>query len=345
MARQRREDTGNDVELRDPFGRRINYLRVSVTDRCNLRCVYCMPPQGVPWRPREEMLTFDEIVRVIEAAAQQGVSKVRLTGGEPLIRKGIVELVRSVAVIPGIQEVSMTTNGLLLERFAEDLKAAGLRRVNVSLDTLRPERFARMTRFGDFSVVWRGILAAEAAGLTPIKLNIVVVRGLNDEEVVDMARLTFERPWNVRFIELMPLGNEGDWGPGLPPPGTRFVPMREVAARVAELGELEPVEGPVGNGPARIYRLPGAVGTIGFITPITQHFCETCNRLRLTSDGRLRPCLLNEGEVDVRAALRRGASREELQDILRQVVACKPQSHRLDEHIVPHGRPMSALGG
>jgi len=333
------------VELRDSFGRKIDYLRVSVTDRCNLRCVYCMPPQGIPWQPRQEILSFEEILRVVEAAVGLGISKVRLTGGEPLARKGVVELVRAVAAIPGLQDLSMTTNGVLLEHLAQDLAEAGLRRVNISVDTLQPDRFARITRFGDFAVVWRGVLAAEAAGLTPIKLNTVVVRGLNDDEVIDLARLTLDHDWYVRFIELMPVGNEGDWGPGLPAPGTRFVPMREVEARVARLGVLEPVEGPVGNGPARVYRLPGARGMIGFITPVSQHFCETCNRLRLTANGRLRPCLLNEGEVDVRTALRQGASKQELQELLRQAVACKPRSHRLEEHILPHDRGMSAIGG
>lgn len=330
---------------RDSFGRVIDYLRISVTDRCNLRCVYCMPPQGVPWRPREEILRYEEIIRIVQAAAELGVRKLRLTGGEPLVRLDLPDLVAALASIPGIEEVSLTTNGVLLDHLAEPLAAAGLARVNVSLDTLQPERFARITRFGRLDQVWRGIEAAERAGLTPIKINMVVIRNLNDDEIEDFARLTFSRPWNVRFIELMPVKNEDDWGMDFPSAGERFVPVAEMRERLAALGELTPVHGLRGNGPAQIYRLPEAVGTIGFINPVSQHFCDSCNRLRLTADGWLRPCLLHDGEVNLRPALREGADIAELQTLIMQTVQGKPRSHQLPQHVVPRDRGMSAIGG
>jgi len=329
----------------DKYGRAIDYLRVSVTDRCNLRCVYCMPLEGVPWKPRGDILSLEQIAQIVEAAAGLGFQKVRLTGGEPLVRKGIVHLVESIATIPGIEEVAMTTNATLLSHLADDLATAGLTRVNVSLDTLRPDRFRRITRLGNLDLAWQGIAAAERAGLSPLKINVVVVRGLNDDEIAEFAQLTYGNAWHVRFIELMPVGNGLDWGPNMPAADKRFVPATEMQNRLADLGTLEPASGPHGNGPARYYRLAGAQGTVGFISPLSQHFCATCNRLRLTADGRLRPCLFSERGVRVKPALDAGADLGDLQTLIRQAVGIKP----LERPPMPTAgvaeQAMSLLGG
>ena len=346
--------------LRDGFNRPINYLRISVTDRCNFRCFYCMPKDGVPFKSHEEILTYEEIALVVRAAADLGITKVRLTGGEPLVRYGFVNLVKMLAKIPGIDDLAMTTNGVLLAQHAVALKQAGLRRVNVSLDTLNPERFARITGVAAFDKVLAGIEAAEAAGLTPVKINVVAVKGVNDDEIIDFARLTLRRNWNVRFIELMPLG----CAPASNADG--YLPVQEIKEIVGTVGTLDPyppvvqVQKPSGregesglatptcldgNGPARYYRLPGAVGTIGFISPVSEHFCFNCNRLRLTSDGRLRPCLLWDDEIDVRSALRAGATADEIRQLLVDAVIMKPKGHRLEEQIAPAGRTMSEIGG
>ncbi len=337
-------------ELYDAFGRRIDYLRLSVTDRCNLRCVYCMPPAGIEWKPRSEILSFEEIVQVVSVAAKLGIRKVRLTGGEPLVRRDLPQLVRAIARISGIEDISLTTNGMLLEKLAAPLAEAGLRRVNISLDTLDPHTFRRLTRLGDIERLWRGVEAAERAGLTPLKFNTVVIRGVNDAELPALARLTLEHPWHVRFIELMPVGNEGDWGEGFPPPEQRYVPVQEMLATLAPLGLL-PDPGPVGNGPARTLRIPGAPGTVGFISPLGEHFCGACNRLRLTADGRLRPCLLLDREVSVREALREehgtAARDEAIAALIRQAVALKPPGHGLTVTAsgFPQNRTMCQIGG
>jgi cyclic pyranopterin phosphate synthase len=327
----------------DAYQRPISYLRISVTDRCNLRCIYCMPPQGVPWQPHEEILRYEEIETVVRAAARLGISKVRLTGGEPLVRLGLVELVRMIAQIPGIDDLAMTTNGTLLARYAAELAAAGLRRVNISLDTLRPERFQLITRFGNLEDVLAGMEAARGAGLHPIKINTVVMRGLNDDEVVDLARRTVEEGWHVRFIELMPLVTDdamyGRWQ-------EHVITAREIRRCIEDvLGPLEPAALEVGNGPARYYRLPGAHGTVGFITPLSEHFCYGCNRLRLTADGHLRPCLLSDYEIDLRTPLRQGADVSEIEALLLSGISNKPQRHHLDERVLPEGRLMSEIGG
>ena len=327
----------------DAYNRPISYLRISVTDRCNLRCVYCMPPEGVVCRPHEEILRYEEIEAVVRAAAGLGISKIRLTGGEPLVRLGVVGLVRSLARIPGVDDLAMTTNGVLLSRYAADLAEAGLQRVNVSLDTLRPERFQRITRLGRLEDVLAGMKAARRAGLEPVKINTVVIRGMNDDEAVDLARKTMEVGWNVRFIEPMPVGNgvlaDGEWR-------ERVVTGREIRQRIeAALGELKPAKMSVGNGPARYYRLPGARGTLGFITPISEHFCYRCNRLRLTADGQLRPCLLSDYEIDLRTPLRQGADVEQIKELLLQGIESKPMQHHLDECRMPEKRVMSEIGG
>jgi cyclic pyranopterin phosphate synthase len=327
----------------DAYNRPISYLRISVTDRCNLRCIYCMPPNGVPSRAHEEILRYEEIETVVRAATELGISKVRLTGGEPLVRLGIVDLVRMLAHIPGVDDLSMTTNGILLSRYAADLAEAGLQRLNVSLDTLRPERFRRITRLGQLKDVLAGMEAAWQAGLEPVKVNTVVIRGMNDDEVVDLARKTIEAEWNVRFIEWMPVGNdimvESKWH-------EQIVTGQEIRQRIeTELGVLEPAQVSAGGGPARYYRLPDAKGTLGFITPISEHFCYQCNRLRLTADGRLRPCLLSDYEIDLRTPLRQGASLTEIRELLIHSIRAKPERHHLDESASPRERAMSEIGG
>jgi len=323
----------------DAFNRSISYLRISVTDRCNLRCVYCMPEEGVPQRSHSEILRYEEILLVVRAAASLGISKVRLTGGEPLVRLGLVDLVRELAAIPGVDDLAMTTNGTLLTRYADELAAAGLQRVNISLDTLRPERFTQITRRGQLADVLAGIEAAKTAGLTPVKINTVVVRGLNDDELLDFARLTQNDEWHVRFIELMPIGANVGWAKD------GYLPVAEMQSRIeTTLGVLEPVK-LRGSGPARYYRLPGGKGTVGFISPVSEHFCYQCNRLRLTADGRLRPCLLSDYEIDLRTPLRAGAGEKEIVQLLTAAIGNKPEGHHLAAGKAPRGRTMSEIGG
>lgn len=328
-----------DGPLKDRFGRIINYLRISLTDACNLRCVYCMPEQMV-FRPRNELLQGYEILAIVRAAAQLGAVKIRLTGGEPTIRPGIVELVRAIAAVPGIRQVAMTTNGLLLAELAEPLAQAGLRGLNVSIDTLDPAKFKRITRWGDLGRVWDGVTAAEAAGLHPLKINAVVTRGFNEDEVAALARLTIDRPWHVRFIELMPFGSVAGFQQ------ESVVTSAETRARIeAELGPLHRVA--TGNiaDPARPYRLAGARGLIGFISSVSEPFCAGCNRFRLTADGKLRLCLLRDAEVDLLTPLRNGCTVDELQAIIRDAVWNKPWGHGLPQGIVPQQRVMSQIGG
>lgn len=298
-------------------------MRISVTDRCNLRCIYCMPPEGMPWIPHEDVLTFEEIERMVRATAMVGMHKIRITGGEPLVRRDLVSLVARLAAIPGIEDIAMTTNAILMPRFARDLAQAGLKRINVSLDTLRHERFLRICRSDCLDKVLEGIEAAEKAGLAPIKINAVVLRGINEDEVLDLARLTIRRPWHVRYIEAMPLdGNLAVEEKG-------FISADEIMEMLGELGGLEECSGPNGNGPARYYRLPGALGTIGVISPMSHFYCESCNRVRLTADGRLRLCLFDDNEVDLRSPLRAGASAEEIAEIFRRAILTKPERHHL----------------
>lgn len=326
----------------DAFGRAITYLRISVTDRCNLRCVYCMPKEGLERQPRGNQLSVDEIVGVVKAAARGGVKRVRLTGGEPLIHPRIVEIAHRIASIHGIEEVSLTTNAILLERLARPLADAGLKRVNISLDSLNADKFRRITRGGDLNRVWRGIAAAERAHLAPLKLNTVVVRGINADEMPALAHLTIENDWHVRFIEVMPIGSVQDWGEGFPAPDERYVSVQEMHAALSAFN-LQPVASAMGNGPARTYRIPGALGTIGFISPLGEHFCQSCNRLRLTSDGRLRPCLLVPAEISLRGAVRNGRS---LEDLLLQAIAAKPERHDVFiGHPAASQRGMSQIGG
>ncbi len=323
----------------DQFGRRLSYLRVSVTDACNLRCVYCMP-EDMTFRPRHELMSDEEILTIVRLMAELGITKVRLTGGEPTIRPRIVEIVRQIARIPGIRDLAMTTNAILLAQLAEPLARAGLQRVNISLDTLDPKKFRFITRRGDLSQVWAGIEAAEAAGLKPLKLNVVVTRGFNDGEVVDLAKLTLDRDWDVRFIELMPFGSEAEFAQ------TAVVRATEIRERIeAALGPMHPVPGHDPRDPARPYRLMGARGTLGFINSISEPFCSACNRLRLTADGKLRLCLLRDGEFDILTPLRAGVPLEELKQAILDAAYTKPWGHGLPEGIIPQSRLMNQIGG
>jgi cyclic pyranopterin phosphate synthase len=340
----------------DSFGRRIDYLRISVTDRCNLRCVYCMPPDGVPWRAPNEILTFEEIERFAEAAVEEGISKIRLTGGEPLVRKGIVDHVARLRSITGIEAIAVTTNGILLPRYAKDLVAAGLSRVNISLDTLDPGVYKQITRGGRLEDALAGIEAAFDAGMAPVKVNGVVVRSL-DQDLLSFARMTLDRPLHIRFIEYMPVGGEGEPTTGGACSSETavgawtiedHVPSDEIVARLsaegiaAGLGALEPVArdaAPGGWGPATYYRFPGAVGTIGVISPLSHHFCAECNRLRLTADGKLRTCLFSDDELDAREVLRNGG---DVRALIRAALAAKPESHNMRVGTL---RRMSQIGG
>jgi len=301
-----------------------------------------MPKEGLQWQPRAEQLSVDEMVRVVETAAQGGVRRVRLTGGEPLVHPQIIEIVRRIASMPSIEEVSLTTNAMLLELLAQPLADSGLRRVNVSLDSLNADKFKRITRGGQLDRVWRGIAAAERVHLAPIKLNTVIVRRLNDDEIPALAQLTKEHNWHVRFIEVMPIGNAQDWGEGFPAPNERYVSVQEMRNHLSTF-DLQPVTAPIGNGPARTYCIPDALGTIGFISPLGEHFCQNCNRLRLTSDGKLRSCLVIPAEVSLRDAARQGRP---LESYFERAIAQKPEHHDL-QVAMPAGsqRGMSQIGG
>lgn len=328
--------------LKDSWGRKITYLRISVTDRCNFRCVYCMPPEGLVWQPHSAIMSYEEIAELVRVAAAQGVKRVRLTGGEPLVRADLPLLIRMLADIPGIEDLSLTTNATLLERYAVELAQAGLNRVNISLDTLNAEKFAQITRGGSLERVIRGIDAAERAGLLPIKINAVAMRGINDDEFFDLARLTTDHPWHLRFIELMPLGNQKPWGPEFPSPQQAFISIQEIFDLLSPLG-LVPEDGLAGSGPAIEYRLAGGIGKIGFISPLSEHtFCQRCNRLRLTADGYLRPCLMSNQEIPVLPTLRSGKS---VLPVLQEAVAAKPESHKLATESAPEGRKMIQIGG
>ena len=324
--------------ISDSFQRPINYLRISVTDRCNLRCLYCMPREGISLVPHANLLTYEEIDVVVRAAAEMGINKVRLSGGEPLIRLGLVNLIKMLSQIEGIEDISLTTNGTLLASQAAELKEAGLRRVNISLDSLKRQRFEDITGYDKLPEVLEGIEQAYRVGLEPVKVNVVVMRGINDDELVDFSLLSKEEGWHVRFIELMPLNHKSV-------KQLDFVSFDEMQQSLASLGQLEVCLPPIGEGPSKYYRLPGAKGTVGFITPISEHFCFKCNRLRLTAQGKLLPCLLSDQEIDMRELLRKGASSQEVKRLLLKAIASKPQGHRLAQGFVPQKRFMAQVGG
>jgi cyclic pyranopterin phosphate synthase len=326
----------------DSFGRDIHYLRISVTDRCNLRCVYCMPLGNLQFMPGEDLLSAAEIERVVAAAVAVGFRRFRITGGEPLLRADVVDIVARITAVAGQGSVSLTTNGILLPGLLPDLVRAGLRRVNVHVDTLHPDRLGKIMRFATLADVHAGIAAVEAAGLRPLKLNAVVTRGLNDDDVVELARMTLTRDCIVRFIELMPLG-EGECSHVA---RTEFVSSAESMARIAaELGPLTPVPGHDPHDEARNYRLGGAPGMIGFISPVSDPYCGACNRMRLTADGRFHLCLLRDDRLDIRAALRSGATQPQIEALVLQAVGNKPVGHALHAGIHPRVARMHAIGG
>lgn len=313
----------HNVSLIDGFNRPITYLRVSVTDKCNLRCIYCMPEEGLPWLKRDEILSYEEIAAIVRAAASVGVRAIRLTGGEPLVRRNLSRLVAAIAQIPGIDDVALSTNGLLLEEQLSELLAAGLQRINLSLDTLREDRFAEIARRPGLETVLRAIDAAIAAGLAPVKINCVVMRGKNDDELGAFAELTRKRRLFVRFIEVMPVHENVGLQRDV------YVSADEMLARIAEIDDLAPIAGPPGNGPARYFAFPDALGAIGVITPLSHDYCERCNRVRLTADGHLRLCLFGDHALDLRSPLRAGATTEEIADLLRAAMLIKPERHHL----------------
>lgn len=323
--------------------RAVSYLRLSVTDRCNLRCIYCMPASGIRILPQSDILTYDELFEIISTVAGPlGLRGIRITGGEPLVRGGIIDLVGNLSRLEEIEDLSMTTNALLLADMAGPLRRAGLHRVNISLDTIRPERYSRICRGGSLEKVMAGIEAAEREGLSPIKLNQVVIPGENEDEVQEMARLTIDRPLHVRYIEFMPVGNSDLQR------RRKFISSASLRERLGEHFALAPAEGPPGLGPARYYRIQGAKGTIGFISPLSQHFCSSCNRIRLTADGWVRTCLLSDRVgVDIKTTFRAGGRGEVLVNLFREAIRRKPESHDL----APSGkggefiRTMCQIGG
>jgi cyclic pyranopterin phosphate synthase len=340
------------MKLRDNFSRIIDYMRISITDRCNLRCIYCMPAGGVMPVEHREILSYEEIVRVVGVAASLGVRKIRITGGEPLARKNVTYLIASLRNISGIEDMSLTTNGVLLGKYAKELADAGLNRVNISLDSLKPERYREMTRGGEIASVMRGIEAAEKAGLLPVKINMVPIRDVNDDEIEDFAGMTLNTSRQVRFIEFMPIGAGDLWS------DDRYISTDEIKTRVEKMGTLSPVKLRK-DGPARYYRIESAPGVVGFISALTHHFCADCNRLRITADGKLRPCLFSETEIDLKPALRGSCSEEEIERLLRLAIEVKPEGHVMNQHTALRGsksdpsdssfprplKPMSRIGG
>ncbi|OGP51156.1 MAG: cyclic pyranopterin phosphate synthase MoaA [Deltaproteobacteria bacterium RBG_13_43_22] len=327
--------------LLDPYNRRLNYLRISLTDRCNLRCVYCMPEQGVPKLIHEDILTYEELLRLARLSVRLGIEKIRLTGGEPLVRKNIGDLIKVLGEIPGIRDISLTTNGVLLAEQAQALWAAGVKRINISLDTLNPGKYAEITRFNLFDQVWAGIQEAERIGFSPIKVNVVALRGINDNEILAFGRLSQEKPYHVRFIEFMPVGTENGWST------ERFLSSDDIFKKLQVIGPLYPVNGQGLDGPAKRMAYDGARGEIGLISPISEHFCPSCNRLRLTAEGRLRVCIFSDDEIDLRTPLRNGASDVELETAIRTAILQKPKEHPIQMNPLPRKcqRQMSKIGG
>lgn len=328
----------------DKYERDINYLRVSITDRCNLRCTYCRPKEGFSLKGHDDILRYEDILRIVLQAVRLGLIKVRVTGGEPLVRRGCTDFLSALKKIDGLQDISLTTNGILLDRYAQDIFRAGVERINISLDSLDKRKYFQITGGGNLEDVLRGIDTAEKVGFSPIKINTVAIRGFNDGEILDFAQLAMDKPFQVRFIEIMPVSDVNADQP------TQFLPtshLYEVISRRFKLEALGRKKNKL-DGPARIFKLKGGAGEIGFINPVSDHFCKTCNRLRLTADGKLRSCLLSETEVDLKSALARSCSDEELAVLIRQAILLKPQKHDLDctdRHIKKCHRDMSDIGG
>ena len=334
-------------KLIDNLGREISYLRVSITDRCNYRCIYCKPEEQFEFIPHEEILRYEEIVEIIEEAVNLGVTKVRITGGEPLARKGVVDFIKKLREIKKLEDISLTTNGFFLSEYAEKLKDAGLNRVNISLDSLQEEKYKRITRGGSLEKALKGIDSALKAGLLPIKINTVLIRGINDDEVEDFVRLTLGRPLNIRFIEFMLSGEELKDNYR-----DKFISVLEIKESLAEKYSFRPIDTNSGNGPAKYYQIKGGQGTIGFITALSQHFCKTCNRIRLTSEGKLRPCLFSNIEIDIKRAIRNTKADDKIirSKIIRnnigEAISIKPEGHRLNEKFSNRDSfKMSKIGG
>jgi len=330
--------------MHDKYDREINYLRVSITDRCNLRCTYCRPKEGISLKGHSDILRYEEIIRIVSQAVKMGMIKVRLTGGEPLVRRGFVDFVKDLKKIPGLRDISLTTNGILLDQYAEDIFKAGITRINISLDSLDKDKYFQITRGGHLDDVFRGIAAAEKAGFSPIKINAVVMKGFNDNETLDFAQLAIKKPFQVRFIEIMPISSVNANQP------EDFLPTNYLFETIRRHFKLEPLAGKKNksDGPAKIYKVKGGLGEIGFINPVSDHFCSTCNRLRLTADGKLRACLLKDEEIDLRAALARHCDDDELAGLIRQAILLKPEKHDLDctdRHLKKCHRDMSDIGG
>ncbi|NOQ47458.1 MAG: GTP 3',8-cyclase MoaA [Desulfobulbaceae bacterium] len=341
------QHTENRV-LTDMFSRTISYLRLSLTDRCNLRCMYCVTEDennGCLRKLRHaELLTYEELLRVVRVAVEMGISKLRLTGGEPLVRCNIMRFIDQLSEIEGLDDIRLTTNGVLLEKYAQGLFDAGVHKINISLDTLKPERFAKITGVDCFNQVWHGIQKALAIGFSPVKLNMVVMRDINDEELHDFAVMSRETPLQVRFIEFMPIGTSTRWNTNT------YVSTDEIMDRVGRIGELIPMQKGRADGPAKVFRLgDDALGSLGFISPISHHFCDRCNRLRLTSEGKLRACLLHDEETDLRGILRGGGLDEDIRNTLLTVIQNKPKGHQIQERLKEKGRDchgrMSRIGG
>ena len=329
----------SDQMLVDRYNRHLTYLRLSVTDRCNLRCVYCVPADRIRRLSHEDILRYEEILRIVGIGVSLGITKVRVTGGEPLVRKGVLDFLKALHALPALSEVTLTTNGVLLTEYIEAIQKAGVARINISLDTLQREKFENITGRDAFDQVWAGIQSALRRHFHPVKINVVALRGINEDELLDFARLTVDSPLHVRFIEYMPIGKSRmQFGPPL------LVP--EIKERLRSLGELKPVASSGAAGPAEQFQLAGAAGEIGFISALSHHFCSTCNRLRLTASGQLRPCLLSDQQLDLRGPLRAGASDAEVAEIFRRAVRCKPSDHNLTAN-EPSGVScqMSSLGG
>lgn len=328
----------------DQYNRDINYLRISVTDRCNLRCRYCVPKEGFSLIGHDDILRYEEILRVVMIAVKMGIKKVRITGGEPLVRRGVIDFIATLNLIEGIEDISLTTNGVLLEDAAERLFTAGARRINISLDSLDPEKYQRITRGGDVHAVQKGIQKVYETGFSPIKINIVAIKGFNDDEVLKFAELTLDKPYQIRFIELMPLGFAGMENLG------KFLSNDLIKEEIGRHYELEALEGnrKKSDGPADMYQIKGGAGKIGFISPLSHHFCESCNRLRLTADGHLRACLLLDDEIDLRTPIRAGCTNEHLESLLRSAVAKKPVGHQMnleERHMKKCLKEMTSIGG
>lgn len=327
--------------LVDNNNRVINYLRLSITDRCNLRCMYCMPEEGIDFLDHDHILRYEEILHLVRLSVQKGIRKVRLTGGEPLVRKGFTGFLKRLNNIEGLKEITLTTNGVLLKDFAPDIRACGVHRVNISLDTLKRERFFHITGRDFFERVREGILEAERLGFHPIKINVVGMKGVNDDEIQDFARLTLEKPYHVRFIEQMPVGVDNNWSPDT------FLPILDVYNAIRDIGNLKPVHKRNAlDGPAQRYSLEGAKGEIGLIGALSNHFCAICNRLRMTADGHLRSCLFSEQEIDIKTPLREGAGDDILLGLLEKSIREKPKGHDLmGPGLKNCARPMSSIGG